>query len=168
MKYLYLPYPLHIFDVITEFENRMTVMTSAEYVNLHERMYLADGRMSLKFLNEDLKTAFVTFSMKLFSPFLEEFESKIRRLVEAGICPDRLGGKKADIFPQRIDKELPAMVLTMEDLDIGFKICLIPLILSVVAFIYEVLVPRVKSMVINTITALVLVQACTKIRSNAW
>lgn len=159
---------MHFFEVVTEFENRMTVMTSAEYANLHERKYLADGRMSLKFLNEDLKTAFVTFSMKPFSPFLEEFESKIRRLVEAGICPNWLGGQKADIFPQRIDKELPAMVLSMDDLGIGFTINLIPLILSFLAFFFEVTVPRVKTAIIETLKALFLVHACTKIRNNAW
>lgn len=159
---------MHAFEVVTEFENRLTVMTSAEYANLHERKYLADGRMSLKYLNEDLKTAFVTFSMKPYSPFLEEFEFKIRRLVEAGICPGRLGGKNADIFPQRIDKELPAIVLTMDDLGIGFTICLIPLTLSVLAFFFEAAVPRVKAAIIETVTALFLVNACTKIRSSAW
>lgn len=159
---------MHFFEVVTEFENRLTVMTSAEYANLHERKYLADGRMSLKFLNEDLKTAFVTFSMKPFSPFLEEFESKIRRLVEAGICPEFLGGQKADIFPQRIDEELPAMVLSMVDLGIGFMVCLIPLVFSFLAFIFEVAMPKVKTAVIETVTVLFLVYACTKIRNNTW
>lgn len=159
---------MHPFELATEFENRITVMTSAEYVNFHERKYLADGKMSLKFLNENLKTAFMTFSMKPFSPFFEKFESIIRRLVEAGICPERLGGQKAEYLPQKIDKELPAMVLTMDDLAIGFAICLIPLTFSVLAFICESLVPRVKAAVIEIITAVFLVHSCVKIKSIAW
>lgn len=42
------------------------------------------------------------------------------------------------------DEEIPALVLSMEDLGIGFGVCLIPLVLSVTVFVFEVIFSTTK------------------------
>lgn len=157
------------FGLVTEPLNKLTLLTTTEFVSIYERKHLRDGKMSVKFLEEDLKQEFITFTIPIFSPFFEEFKDKIRRLIESGICPKMLGGKKPRVHYQaeRTENEVPALVLNMEDLAIGFLVCLVPLALSVVAFICEVTAPRMKALAIKTrdlLTFLFLIRAVTKVR----
>lgn len=158
------------FNLVTEPGNKLAYMTTTEFVKTVELMHLRDGKMSVKFLDEVLKPAFVTFSMPLFSPFFEEFKNIIQRLIEAGICPKHLDGKKDGRDYERTDNEVPALVLNMEDLAIGFLVCLVPLGLSVVAFICELSVPKMKALTIKTrdlFTFLFLMRAVANVRFSS-
>lgn len=158
-----------LFEMVAEPENKMTLMTSSELVKLSERKNLRDGKMSFKFLEEELRDVFVTFSMTLSSPFFEEFESKIQRLVEAGICPKKLNGKNVEDFlrPGKLESKVPALVLNMDDLAIGFLICSVPLVLSVVAFICELAMSGIKALAVKAkdlLTFLCLMRAVANIK----
>lgn len=131
------------FFLVAEPQNKMTMQVSKEFVKYFERNTLADGITSLKFLEEEMRVDFVTFPMKPYSPFSEEFKSKIEKLIEAGICPEKLAiGTFAESSKlEKTDIEVPALVLTIDDLAVGFLVCLVPLALSFVVFIGELLVP---------------------------
>lgn len=159
---------LHYFDLVSEPENKLTLLATAEYVTAAERVNLRDGKASVTFLDEQLRTEFVTISMPWFFPLFEEFKDKIQRLIEAGVCPDRLVGfisPAINQFSEKSGNVLPALVLNMEELAIGFLVCLIPLTLGVVAFICELAVPRIKTFATQTrdmITFLFLIRAVAK------
>lgn len=146
------PSELLSFDLIAEPENKLTSMTTKQYVSQFERSHLRDGKMSLKFLVDDMRADIVTFPITWYSPFYDVFNDKIGKLVEAGICPRRLGGRVewTDFVPERIDTKVPPLVLNMEDLEIGFLICLIPLTLSVVAFIGELVMSKIETLATET------------------
>lgn len=123
----------------------------------------------MKFLEEQLRVEFVTFSIKRFTPFFDEFKDKIQRLVEAGICPHRLAGTISLDLGKRSENELPALVLIMDDLRIAFLVCLVPLVLAVVAFICELLIPRLKALAIkirDLLTFLFLIRAVKNTELN--
>lgn len=140
------------FDLIAEPENKLTSMTSVEVIKYHEKQFLADGAMSMKFLAEKLRVVFLTFSIPHFSPFFEEFKSKIQTLIEVGICPEKLAMKTTpQVFHHtREERKVPAMVLNMDDLSIGFLICLVPMALSVIIFICEISSTRMKTLAVHT------------------
>lgn len=133
-------------------------MVTKEFVEKFERQILADGKTSLNFLEEKLREYFVTFAMPKFSPFFEEFKNKIQRLIEAGICPEKLaiGTFPVSFKQDKIDIEVPALVLNMDDLEIGFLVCLVPLALSVIAFIGEFVAFLMKTLAMKTRDLLIL------------
>lgn len=152
-------------NVVAEPENKLTFMVTEEYITLIEKSMLAHGKMSVKFVKEGLNSVFVTFTMETRSPYFERVKDVVVRLVEAGICPHRLNG----LYPTlaRTEEVVPALVLTWEDLAIGFFVCLIPLTLSVFAFICEVAPPKIKALAIKTrdlLTFLFLMRAFTQIK----
>lgn len=143
-------------------------MTS-QFVEAYERKHLRHGKISLKFLEEELRTVFVTFPVKPHSPFFEEFKDNIQRLIDAGICPKKLNGKDQVKNPRqgKLEDEVPALVLKMEDLGIGFLVCLVPLALAAVALISELATPIVKALVISArdrLTLLHLIRIVAKMR----
>lgn len=157
---------LHYFDLLAEPENKLALLATAQYVIQFERISLRDGKMSVKFLDEVLRPEFVTISMPWFSPLFEEFKDKIQRLVEAGVCPDRLAGKViSDKFGSSQNTDIPPLVLNMEDLGIGFVVCLVPLALSAVVFISEIALPRIMATKTrDLLTFLYLIRAVAKVR----
>lgn len=107
--------------------------------------------MSVKVLEKNLWHEFLVFSMNNFSLLFEEFKHTMQALVEMGYI---LSLKRSHrIVPhfkfhhEGIDDVVPALVLTLDDLSIGFIVCLIPLILAVLAFIFELLMPIMKTFV---------------------
>lgn len=95
-------------------------------------------------LNQKMSATFITFTMSPFDPFFEEFDQKIKQFAEAGMVG------KLIYLKRRVNKlyneEVPALVLTMNDLGIGFLICLVPTALSAVVFFFEVSIPRIRSL----------------------
>lgn len=124
-------------------ENKLTLQTSVEYVSAYERTFLRDGKPSWTFLEEPLRNEPNTFAVPLFSPYFEEVKDTLQKLIEGGFRYDNLGEHEnvALLRSERINNEVPALVLDMEDLAIGFLLCLIPLALSIVVFFCELASP---------------------------
>lgn len=135
-------YPFH---VVVEPENKLVYLTSVGVPANFERIVLKEGKMSVKFLDEKLRAEYQVFSTKNFSPFFQEFKRQIERLIEIGFKPNHLMSDLKNFNSQHegIDDGIPALVLNMEDLGIGFMICLVPLVLSVIAFAGELLIPKI-------------------------
>lgn len=106
-------------------------------------MAYRSGKSSIQLLEDViLSSIFVTFPMHQFDVLFEAFQEKALRLSEAGLSPKSYSGS---VFTKMDDDEVPPLVLTMADLNIGFIVCLIPLALSVLAFILEVTIPWARS-----------------------
>lgn len=133
-------------DIIAEPKNERTLIITSQFLNILEKSRYRSGKPSFRFLNVEERTIMLAFAMTPFDPFFEEFDEKIQKLLEAGVCPYRLNG---DIIPidgknDLYDEEVPALVLSMDDLGIGFIVCLIPLTLSVFVFAIELAIPRIR------------------------
>lgn len=115
-----------------------------------EKYNFRNGKTSIEISEEfKLETQMITFPIPSGSPFYEVFGEQIVRLLEAGICPYRLTGSLLNmkVKTKRYDEEIPALVLSMEDLGVGFEVCLIPLALSIVSFIFEVIYAKARDCV---------------------
>lgn len=112
-----------------------------------------------------LEPHIISFPMTPFNPLFEEFSEKIQRLIEAGICPDRLGGRisTSKLRNKLFDEKIPALVLSMDDLKIGFQVCCITLVLSVAAFILEVIYLKIRQTISEYLAAVYAVKAFTRI-----
>lgn len=135
----------NILDIVAEPKNARTLEISREYLEILEKARYRSGKSSFKFLTDHERSILHAFAFTPYDPFYEEFDEKIRILVEADLCPYRMNGEvlknggKNGLY----DEEVPALVLSMDDLGIGFIACLIPLALSVLVFVIELVVPRI-------------------------
>lgn len=158
MKYYNLtsPYPFH---VVVEPENKLVFLTSVGVPANYEAMFLKEGKMSVKLLDEKLRMEYQVFSMRKFTPFFEEFKNKIERLIEMGFQPKHLMGDFESFKSQHegIDDGVPALVLNMEDLEIGFLVCMIPLVLKVIVFVCELMATRISALT-DLLTCLYLIR----------
>lgn len=143
MKYysLQTAYP---FYVVVEPENKLCFLTTVDLVHNYEKKYQREGKMSVKLLDEELRSEFVVFSITTFSPFFEEFSNIFQRLLESGFKSNsfKISVEKFKSQHESIDSVVPALVLNMYDLEIGFLVCLIPFSFSVIAFVCELLWTR--------------------------
>lgn len=129
-----------------------------EFISQVETDAYRNGKTSIE-ISEEIKlpSALIDFPVPNFSPFYEVFEETIQKLIEAGVCPLRLDDHLISrIVPPSYaayDEEIPPLVLSMEDLGVGFEVCLIPLAFSLVVFIFEVIYPKAKQIVKDYLTA---------------
>lgn len=134
-----------------------------------EKHFYRSGKTSVAIADVTLAPIFISFAMTPFNPYSEIFFEIIQRLIEAGICPDRLAGRTSNVKLRNTlyDEEVPPLVLSMDDLGVGFEVCLIPLTLSFVAFIFEVLCPIIKQNILEYAVAIYSVVAFTRMRQAA-
>lgn len=130
-------------EMVAEPENKKTVAITLEYLEYLESRRYRSGKTSLEVVEDQNVPVMTTFIMPLQNALVEEFFDMIRRLMEAGIKFRQQMQNAAKPFVE----EVPALVLSMDDLRIGFIACLIPLALSAVVFIFEVSVPKIKILV---------------------
>lgn len=140
---------LEIFDMTVDAANKNTQAITVELIDKIEKILYRSGKTSLKILDYNVGTQFITFPLTPFDPFYEEFRETILKLIEAGICPFRLNGKMVDrvLRRNRLNENVPPLVLTLEDLGVGFIVCSIPLCLSVAAFLFELLISKIHEII---------------------
>lgn len=129
-------------EYFAEAANKMTMRTTLEYIKIVELKNYRSGKSSFSYLEENyLDPIWVTFPMYKLDVLFDEFQEKSLQLIQVGLC--RQYWKQDKIM---FDEAVPPLVLSMTDLEIGFIACLMPLSMSVLAFISEVTTPRVRSM----------------------
>lgn len=74
-----------------------------------------------------------------FNPYFEILNEKISELISAGIVQHTYRNLTRMDIMRNVDDDIGPQVLTMEHLEIGFLICLVPLICAALAFLIEVL-----------------------------
>lgn len=143
-------------EAVAEPSNKKVFAATVEFVKQFEKYHYRNGKSSVE-ISEEIKieSQMITFPTRSFSPFYEVFKEKIQGFVEAGIRFDMYARKKL-MTTQRIDsydEEIPALVLSMEDLGVGFEVCLIPLALSVALFAFEVIYSKIRKFVNESLVA---------------
>lgn len=143
--------------MVTEAENKKTQALTIENIDRIEKEFYRSGKTSLKVLDHNLQTVFITFPLSPYDPFYQEFHGTILRLIDAGICPSRMNGRIDLKVSQekRRDEGVPALILTMDDLGIGFIVCSVPLCLSIVTFWFEILVSKISELAVEMRNGLV-------------
>lgn len=120
-------------------ENKKMLPATYELIAATQKKDYRSGKSSIQVIKDKTLPMEITFSMEPFHPFFEEFHDKIQRLIESGTMRFNEAGQSFGF-----DEEVPPLVLSMDDLGIGFVVCMIPLTLGAIAFIVEVLSPNVK------------------------
>lgn len=176
LRYFSIPFSTKIsteknFISIFEPENKLTVMASVEFVSLYERKYLRDGKPSWKFLDEQLRKLPCVFAMRRFSPLFEQVKNILQKLIEGGFLDHKMNAVKGSVEYklERTSNEVPALVLNVNDLAIGFLLCSIPLSLSVFAFFFELSLPIMIFLAMKTrdlIIYLEVIRILAKIRTS--
>lgn len=95
-----------------------------EYLDKIEKLHYRSGKTSIDISEEiELGRKLITFPIRIFSPFYEQIDDTIQKLLEAGICPHRLNGKLSEekFRNKRFDEEIPPLVLSMKILELGLK-----------------------------------------------
>lgn len=136
---------------VAEPTNKKILTATLEFLNKVEKTDYRTGKTSIEISELDIESQPITFPMPSNTPFYGTFGEKIQWLSEAGICPYRLATKtlsKAGENSKMYDEDIPALVLSMDDLGVGFEACLIPLTLSLIVFICEVVYQKVTAYLI--------------------
>lgn len=144
-------------QIAAEMENKRTVAATLKIIDSVEQKTYRSGKISMKAINDKIIPFMMSFIMEDFHPFYDEFHLNVHRLIESGLSQ----------FNQKFrnplfDEEVPPLVLSLDDLGIGFAVCLIPVTLSFVTFIAEVAASKIQvitASILNALTAMYLVTA---------
>lgn len=128
-------------DIIAESKNKKTLIASAELLDILEKRTYRHGKSSVSFLVEKIPQTLISFSFLPFDPFFEEFNQKIRWLIEAGFFKLFSSSYQKN---KMYNEEVPPLVLTVDDLSIGFEVCFVPMVLGIVVFLLEFGIARIK------------------------
>lgn len=126
----------------SEPENRVIAVCLLD--RAEEALTYRSGQSSLHKLDEVYVTAHYLIPFQNFSPFFEEFNSKVGRMFDSGlffyIAPSLhkeplLYYSRSNI--KRIIAGDDPQVLTMDHLEVAFIACLIPMLMAIAAFLIE-------------------------------
>ena len=122
------------------------------------------GTSSLTMLEETYGYFYVGIPFTTFNPVFEEINEKTHQALAAGIFPEFLYDDKFRNAMKQLSDEVPVLVLTMDHLNIGFLACLIPMIMSLVAFVFEFVLPKIVKVFENYATFLAVIRALSEIK----
>lgn len=133
-------------DIASEPANKATTLMSPYFLSYVNAKSYRSGFSSIEMLGgEQVYSLPMAVMFPYFSPLFEAFNEKISLMLSNGLIDywryklfsgERLKIKFDEIGPQ---------VLTMDHLAIGFLFCLLPMTLSILAFVGEIVVFQVKS-----------------------
>lgn len=110
---------------------------------IHNKLFRS-GFSSVEILKEVVRTTFLGIRFQEFSPFFEIVNGEVLRLLAGGILQHSWRHKINPKGERRVVEVIGPQVLSMDHLEIGFIICLIPLAIGIVVFGVEFLIPRIK------------------------
>ena len=134
------------FNVVVEPSNRATVLTHRQTINEIEIVDYRSGKTSLVLINEDYKMIYSAIMFKAFNPFIETCMEILGWMEAFGFM--ELWRREWIYLPSINSEDVGPQVLTMDHLRVGFLACCIPLILSVAAFIAELVWSRLDLIII--------------------
>lgn len=134
------------FNMIAEPTAKNTVIGSVKILWIINNIRLKTGQSSILLLKETFRNLFIGLTFKDFSPFYETLGEKIGEMSSAGLIGLWWTREFQNNDRKRVVDDIGPQVLTMEHLEIGFTICLVPLTLSVIVFIGELLVKYFKDL----------------------
>lgn len=131
--------------MVSKPENKLCVFDNKHiYDIIHQKKYRS-GISSLHILERPTSLTFYGIPLKPYSPFNHLLNDIVLRLAAAGIFEnDYKNFYYSNGHKRTLQEDIGPQVLTMEHVEIGFLVCLIPCFLSIVAFVLECLIPRVR------------------------
>lgn len=115
--------------------NKGTMAVTTQVLNYLNRY--RHGSPSIKTLNENIQMYFMGLRFPDYSPFYEEFNEKIHDMISSGLI-EYFRSTEASV--KKADDDVGPQVLTFQHLRMGFIFCLVPLGISAVVFLGEILV----------------------------
>lgn len=132
-------------EFIAEPELKRTMMTSGETIPILNSFYRR-GVTSLSSLPQRLSALSHGFTFPMFSPFFDTFNVIIIRMLDSGLGNfwfQRTFYPKGNI--RKVDEMRPE-VLTLEHLDVAFKIIMVAMAISCLSFLAEIVFFQVQKM----------------------
>lgn len=128
------------YDIIAEPSNKGFLYIYSHKLNFINSNFYRRGASSIQMMNHSTRLFYQGLAFIEFSPFYEKFNTKIEEMISSGFTTKWRGEylNPRNVYPY--DDDLGPQVLTMDDLNIGFQLCCIPLALSVIAFAGEITV----------------------------
>ena len=125
----------NFFNVISEPANKATLVTMKWSIKKIQAKDYRSGETSLALLEEDYMTVPMGMRFTKFSPLFEIYNKMLGLMESNGLMEYwRQTFKPSSLL--KVENIGPE-VLTMDHLKVGFLTCLIPLILSIIAFVGE-------------------------------
>jgi hypothetical protein len=119
-------------------ENKLTIFGIGKIMSFINNAGFKSGVSSLIVLEEKIKNFYVGMMFDRENPFYDSINELILYLMSGGFIDywtkNNLNQRK--MF--KLNEKVGPQVLTMSHLGIGFLICLIPLVLSLIMFLFEI------------------------------
>lgn len=113
-------------------------MSRFALILINNRSY-RHGFTSLRMMNESIRIIQMGLAFNEYSPFYETFNKKIDEMISNGLATRWISAWiNLENFISSSDPIGP-QILTLDDLGIAFQVCCIPLVLSVIAFVGELI-----------------------------
>lgn len=136
---------LDVLDIVAEPANKAVTRGSVLLLYFINNKLYRIGVSSILLLKENIGTIYYGIIFKPFNPFFDMLNIKFSKLFEAGLIKHWFSVKhNPKGFDHKLDNIGPE-ILTMDHLEIGFIVWLIPLAISIVVFAFEVVVNHMKS-----------------------
>lgn len=116
--------------------------------NAVEQLTYRSGESSLHKLPEVQHSWYLSLMFLKFNPFLEEFNSKIGRMVNTGcLYFDKYGFNPNKTLIRQAAEDIGPQVLTMDHLGVAFIAFSIPLTMSITVFLVEISIRAYRTMI---------------------
>lgn len=125
-------------EIVAEPDNKFASCGVPQFLS-HIENNLRNGFTSILMLETPIQNTQVGLIFKPLSPFYEMMNVKTMELVESGLIGLWIQKKTNGKLIRRVIEEIGPQVLTMDHLEIGFLVCSVPLMLSVMVFILELI-----------------------------
>lgn len=124
-------------NIVSDPQMKSTMLGSHKVFWFINNQYRS-GSSSLMIMKERIQTFSYGLAFKKFSPFYETFNEKITRLIDAGITDYYIENAVNPRGLKNTVETIGPEILTMEHLEIAFKISLIAIAFSLIVFMAEI------------------------------
>lgn len=133
-------------QIVAEPDNQMVAIGVEEYIRyIHSKLYRS-GFSSLEVLKETVRNVYFGLWFKAFSPFNEILNDRILRLFDGGIIQYWTNYRLDPKSIKKVAEDIGAQILTMDHLEIGFIVCLIPITIAGFVLLIEIGIPKIKTL----------------------
>lgn len=102
------------------------------------------GLTSLTLLKDSFLTMHQVKLFRKFSPYFEVFNAIIGQIISSGLFEFLLKNETNPRGIKKIDEDIGPQVLTLDHLEVGFFVCIVLLIFSLIVFACEIFVQKYK------------------------
>lgn len=134
---------MRCYHIIAEPANKATMLGIPKVLSLIHNVHYRKGVSSIIILEEKFRMVSMGMAFKDHSPFYKVVNDKIRQMLAGGLINYWIEANANFKGTLKTENDIGPQVLTMDHLEIGFKVCAIPLVLSTFAFIGEILTKNV-------------------------